>query len=805
MQQKPGAVKYKVLAGYMLVFLIAVTSVWFVYTEILKIALPAQDSSDNKKIIQISNTIADLYASEALGRSSILTGAATDYNKYNRLIDSINGNIEIIKKDVEAQQIPKFDSIQLLLTRKKNSVTGIIKYRRENTQENTAALAISGIYDVKDSILSTVKPVKIQKRHQWQRLVNALLTPRQLDSLSKLPVSNDSLAIAFEQVLSKLLIKDNKIKYQLYRKEQKLLEENRIISDQLRVILASVENEFLQKSYNKIEESKTAIYNTIKIMAWVGALTLFILIIFAWIILKDLNTNQKYRRRLEILNEENENLLRTKSMLMATVTHDLQTPLGSIIGFHDLMKSSGINTKQHQYLNNIKESTDYILKLVNDLLDFSKLENNRITIDLVPFNIKNSIDSTCRTLELIALNKNIELNWDIDDELNSGFVSDPYRLKQVLTNLISNSIKFTRTGSVEVSARIDNGNIIIAVIDTGIGIAKDKHADVFKEFTQAHSGIEKKFGGTGLGLTISKKITELLGGTITLESEEGQGSIFTIKLPCFPATLNDAEQLPANKTETDGHFLYGKKILFVDDDNVQLTLMKELFAKFPVTVNTLTDASLVVSILEQDNYDLVLTDIQMPIIDGFELVKLIRQHSEIKISALPVIALSGKRDLQASDFNARGFTTHHPKPVQLDALLAIMSGLIGSGKDLIQQPAITSPANNNGLYNLESLRQFTDNDDESLKIILNTFITSANENCEVLTEAMKNKDAQKIASTAHKMIPMLKQMEVHTIANLLMPLEDTIEEMDWQEIDGYVQLVCKKMKHLLNQFRLEVA
>ncbi|RZJ69054.1 MAG: response regulator [Flavobacterium sp.] len=801
MDHKPKAVKYKVIAGYLLLFAIAVVSVWFVYTEILKIATPKQTGGDNKKIIKISNTIADLYASEALGRISILTGSTSDHNKYNQLIDSINSEIQSIKTDVEPNQVSKFDSIQLLLTRKKNSVAEIIQYRKDNTQENAVQQSITGIYNVKDSILGTVKPVKTNERYQWRQLVNSLLTPRQMDSLSKLPVSNDSLAMAFDKVLTKLLIRDNALKYQLYRKEQKLLEENRIISDQLRVILATVENEFLQDSYSDITETEDAIKKTIDIMAWVGAGTLLLLIIFAWMIIRDLASNQNYRKQLELLNEENEGLLRSKSMLMATVTHDLQTPLGSIIGFHDLLKNSGVNVKQSQYLENIRESADYILKLVNDLLDFSKLENNRITIETVSFNVKNSIENTCRALEPLAHTKNIELNWDLDEDLNSNFISDPYRIRQVLTNLISNSIKFTREGSVEITARLVNESIYMSVLDTGIGIAREKHGDVFKEFTQAHSGIEKKFGGTGLGLTISKRIIELLDGTLQLESEEGQGSIFTIILPAIPA--GDLQPRTAEPLITECHALQGKRILVIDDDNVQLSLMKELLSNYSDNVTTEINSSFVMPLLESEYYDIVLTDIQMPILDGFDLIALIRQHPVRQIAKLPVIALSGKRDLTESDFTSRGFTAHHPKPINMETLLALLCDL--TGEETPVAPKATIQSNTNALYSLKSLSQFTYGDPEALKIILTTFIASAYENCEVLQGASAEKDRQKVSDTAHKMIPMLKQMEVHSIANLLMPLEDNVENMEWEEVSMRVHSICRKMAQLIIELEKEIA
>lgn len=804
MVQKPKAVKYKVIAGYVLLFAMAALSVWLVYTEILKLAGSGQSGKENQKIIQISTTIANLYASEAIGRNAILTESDADFKKYSGLIDNIHLEIDSIKNNVDKRQLPKLDSIQLLIDRKRNSIREIIAYHKEFPRRDTYSKAIEGIHHTKDSIVRKRKPVQITKKYPGQKSIDVILTPRLKESLSKTKVPNDSLAMAYDQVLIRLSKKEKDQENMLLRKEQQLLDENRIISDQLRGILRSVEEDFFQKSYEQIRRAEAGVQKTIEKVAWIGAIGLLVLILFAWFIIRDISINQKHRRQLEILNQENEELLRTKSMLMATVTHDLQTPLGSIIGFHDLIKDSGITGKQKQYLNNIQESANYILKLVNDLLDFSRLENNRISIEKTAFNIKNVIENTCKTLEPMATNKGIELNWDINEELNANYISDPYRIKQVLTNLVSNAIKFTPEGSVEVTGKIEGNNIHISVIDTGIGISKEKHADVFKEFTQAHSGIEKKFGGTGLGLTISKKILELLDGKIVLESEEGQGSIFTIIIPCIASPGNIVvEELPAYREEHFS-FLKDKKILIVDDDKMQLTLMKELFLNYPANVQTEINAASVIRRLENDSFDLLLTDIQMPSIDGFELVQLIRNNPNSHIATLPVVALSGKRDLTEKDFSSGGFTAHHPKPVQLEQLLQLISGIFNG--PIIETTVATkeSTAEANSLYNLRSLAQFTYNDPESLKTILRTFIDSAKENCEVLKDAVSSRNEQQLAETAHKMIPMLKQMEVYSIVELLEPLEDRNHNMDWSALNNHVEIICKKTELLCDAFTAEI-
>lgn len=798
---QPRSTKGKVIFGYLLLFAIAAVSVWFVYTEILRIALPEKEvNAENKKIIRISNAIANLYAAENVGRNSILTGSSRDYNEYNKILDSVNLQIEEIKKQSDPAQLGKLDTIQDLLKRKRRSIDEIIVFRRYYDEKNTFDRAVGQITKVKDSLNRRVKPIQFRSNTQMRQFLNSVLTKRQMDSLSKLPVSNEQLTSAIEKMLTQVIIRDNKMKYQLFKKEQKLQDENRVISDQLRIVLSSLEKEILQKSYAKINASKAAINNTIETIAWIGAVTFLLLIIFAGIILRDLTQSQNYRKQLETLNDEKEDLLRSKTMLLATVTHDLQTPLGSVIGFSDLLKKTEISPKQQQYLDNIKHSSHYILKLVNDLLDFSKLENNKISIEKVSFNFKELIENICKPLEQNATNKNIELRCDVEEELNANFISDPYRIKQILTNLISNAIKFTQEGSVEVIAKIERQQIIVSVIDTGIGIAKNEQDAVFKEFTQAHAGIEKKFGGTGLGLTIAQKMLELLGGSVTLVSEEGQGSIFTISIPAIRTEIRNNL---ISQTAIELDFLRDKRILIVDDDAMQLSLMQEIFANYPVSVTTLTDASKVKNLLEKERFDLVMSDIQMPKIDGFELVRIIRNNNAPEIAKIPVIALSGKRDLNPEDFTSRGFTTFHPKPLQLEELLLQMKAIFSNERPVFRQQQQKQQSNGR-LFNLDSLNQFTQNDPNALRMIVTNFIDSTKENCAILTAAAEENHADKMADIAHKMIPMFRQMEVWSVAEMLEPIEEKSLQFEHSELQHYVADICERIENLAVKLKLEV-
>lgn len=780
------SIKFKIAIVYIVLFAAALFSGGYIFKEVKRITLPEQSViEESNKVFLVSSAITSLYSSEASSRSAILTGKEKDIKAYNSQIDSIYNQIEHIKLDViDPYIVQKLDTVQLLLDKKKKSFSEIISFRKSINQNENYDSAIKEIYSAKEEIEKNHKPkvevTERQRKSLLSRLGQALRaeTPDTVKITINEPKMTDSLVNAMERIFAEAQKKDSKFQRELLQKEQSLLLENKILTDQLRTILQSVEQNIINTSYQKINESKAIIGNATDNIAWIGGSAIITVIILGWIILQDLNQTQQYRIRLEKLNREKEDLLRSKTMLLATVTHDIQTPLGSVLGFTDLLSKTQLNDKQNKYIKNIQSSSEYIVKLVNDLVDFSKLENNKISISEEVFNFKTLINDTCFPLVPIADNKKITFKWTIDENLNDKFTSDPERIKQVLTNLITNAIKFTQEGGIELVAKSNETQIIIQVIDSGIGIAKSQIEHVFQEFRQAHDGIEKKFGGTGLGLNISKRIITLLNGTITASSELNRGSVFTITLPKKTAPQVDTiSSINNNDKSIVEKRLKEKKVLIIDDDKLQLQLMEEIFTPLFKEVILINDASNAISILTSNHFDLVLTDIQMPKMDGFELIQIIRETSETK--NIPVIALSGKRNLTPEDFTELGFTSSHPKPIKFPKLVKeiglilfpnLKDELNNVEVEIETEVEIKTPSNQ--LYNLDKIREFIGASTDAMNNILVIFIESTQENLLDLKYAAEDLDIESLSNIAHKMIPMFKQLEILKIVPLLEHLED---------------------------------
>lgn len=794
MSTKSKSVKGKVITGYILLFIVGAVSIAFLYNQIVKTTRPKGEVSKSRQLIDLSDALSMLYTAESAGQNSEFIISEKGFSQYNRMIDSVISRMNRIKVQRDSVYDPKLDSIAIYLEKKKTSVARIRvlnhQYNNETSLSNAKRKLEKSIDSLNKSKTNTY--VKNTRTTEFNNIISEVLTPEQINRLNKQLISDAELLALYNKTYSELTIREDKIRNELKEKERILQNENLILSGKIQLLLSDIGDEILENSYREMEQNQKEMEHTTLVLLWAAILGVLLLLLFGWIIIRDLSRQQHYRDRLEKLNQENSMLLRSKTMLLATVTHDLQTPLGSILGFSDLLKATPLDTVQKQYVSNISGSSDYILNLVNDLVDFSKLENNNIKIKKVAFNPKQLIETTFNTLKRNAIDKDIVLLYEVEDTLDINVVSDPYRVKQVLTNLVTNAIKFTQKGHVKIVGKIANDTVVLEVSDTGIGISEEEQQHIFEEFTQAHPDIEKQFGGTGLGLTISKRIAELLGGSLSVESQLDSGSIFSFSIPLVISEAVSKEEKKINNYD----FLKGKKILIIDDDNMQLSLIATLFASYPIELTTLNDATKVIPLLMEKNFDLIFTDIQMPKKSGYALIKKIRNHPDNQIKNIPVVALSGKRDISLEDYIEKQFTYFLGKPLQMEEALQVMNFIFNQDAPRPEKnETVIEKIDSDKLYDLSSLKQFTANDKSALNNIISVFLKSSKTSINELESNTENSD--KLAEIAHRMIPMLRQIESHEIVWLLEKLED--KKIPKKEIKKYISGLIEKLNILTTE------
>jgi PAS domain S-box-containing protein len=360
-----------------------------------------------------------------------------------------------------------------------------------------------------------------------------------------------------------------------------------------------------------------------------------------------------------------------KSQFLANMSHEIRTPLNGILGLLDLSLATALNDTQLSYLRKANLSAKTLLNIINDVLDISKIEAGQMQLERVPFALQQILDHIGSQFSLQAQGKNIEFELEYQGPENVWVLGDPTRLFQILMNLCSNSVKFTEKGksvlSCEAVAVGQEMVVTICVSDTGIGIEENVLPLLFSNFTQADSSISRKFGGTGLGLSIVKALVDLMDGTINVTSKLGQGSRFEIALRL---PLSNTEQAPAIE-QPDVH-LDGKRILLVEDNAINQMIASEMIVASGAHVECAENGQLGLELLTQQDFDLVLMDIQMPVMDGCTAISHIR--AEKKWQALPVIALTA--NVMAHDiekYHTLGFSDHLAKPFERKDLLELVA------------------------------------------------------------------------------------------------------------------------------------
>lgn len=534
------------------------------------------------------------------------------------------------------------------------------------------------------------------------------------------------------------------------------------LTAQMDTIMKGFENNLINQAKAMSHREQMVRQRSSSILGYVALGAILLIILFMIIIWRDLARNNRYRKELEDANKRAGELLETREKLMLTITHDIKAPLSSIIGYIDLMNQLSINDKEKEYLSNMESSSKHILKLVTDLLDFHRLDLNKMEINRESFNPYLLFDELGNSFSPLVHSKHLSFNVSLSSDLDGYFISDSLRIRQIVTNLLSNAIKFTNKGEISLTAQYNSSMLVISVKDTGIGMKSNQKKIAFQEFTRLPQAQGQD--GVGLGLSIVSKLVALLEGTINVKSEINEGTEFVVKIPIYRL-----QGEPEHKQTTPLHSL---SILIIDDDKVQLALTREMLLKQGIQSTCCTQVDEVLDELRANRFDALLTDVQMPTISGFDLLNLLRSANIGQSKDIPIIAVTARSDIQKNEFVDNGFYGCLYKPFTSNELLSILHQIDNNqthSQELASLPSINSVADDE--FDFTALIAFTIDDKEVSKSILSTFVDETMKDIDTIREALTDNNICIISSKAHKLLPLFILMNNSESIELLKLME----------------------------------
>lgn len=453
--------------------------------------------------------------------------------------------------------------------------------------------------------------------------------------------------------------------------------------------------------------------------------------------------------------------VKAKQQFLSNMSHEIRTPMNAIIGFTKVVLKTELSSKQREYLQAIKTSGDALIVLINDILDLAKVDSGKMSFEKVPFKMAKSIAAMIHVFDIKSQEKNVKLLKEYDLSIPEVVVGDPVRLHQIILNLVSNAVKFTAKGKIIVSARLVEENdkdviIEFAVSDTGIGILENKMETIFENFQQASSGTSRIYGGTGLGLAIVKQLVEGQKGSIKVQSAIGQGSTFSFRLP-FLKTNSEAQIIEEIITLDDD--IKNIKVLVVEDIALNQLLMRTLLDEFGFTCDIASNGQIAIDKLQTNTYDIILMDLQMPIMNGFEATEYIRNKLNLNV---PIVALTA--DVTTVDIDkckAVGMNDYLSKPVDERLLYSKIIGLLKKVYQTKQEEIKSILEVKTRCIDLNYLMNRTKSNPDLMSEMISLYLEQTPPLIFAMRQSFDKKDWTTLYSTVHKMIPSFSIVGIH--------------------------------------------
>lgn len=739
---------------------------------------------------------------------------------YTLLLAILLFSLVFVHREMEAlsaaddQQNLRTDSLLTLLHEKDQNTIQMLRVLSEANDSLLSASEIEEIISEQDSVITQQRVqhrvitkrdslITTPKKKGFFKRLAEVFSPSKQDSAV---LVNTSLEVATDTILQPTTSKDSlQQKIRMATEEKRLQRKKTIrrtstkyqrmntqLTARMDSLIKQYEEEMTLRARQDAELQQEVRMRSARIIGGIAVGAVLLSAFFLILIMRDISRSNRYRQQLEVANKRAEDLLVAREKLMLAITHDFKAPLGSIMGYTELLSRLTEDERQRFYLDNMKSSSEHLLKLVSDLLNFHRLDLNKAEVNRVTFNPSQLFDEIYVSFEPLTAAKGLALQCHVAPELNGRYISDPLRLRQIVNNLLSNAVKFTQKGEISLTASYDSSKLTIAIADTGKGMASEDRERIFQEFTRL-SGAQGE-EGFGLGLSIVKKLVTLLEGTIDVQSTLGKGSCFTVTLPLYPvgksiAESESTESENADITEESAVIPPMKviRVLLIDDDRIQLNLTAAMLKQHGIDAVCCEQLEQLIEQLRSSVFDVLLTDIQMPAINGFDLVKLLRASNIPQAKTIPVIAVTARSEMDKAALHEHGFAGCLHKPFTVKELLMT----VNEGQLSADEAHITEDMATAGI-NFSALTAYSEDDPEAASSIIQTFIEETGKNIERMQQALNDKEVDGIAAMAHKLLPLFTMIGV----------DEAIPLLEWLEVQrgqDFSKKVKEKTDHVLQE------
>ncbi|MDR1879316.1 MAG: response regulator [Tannerellaceae bacterium] len=797
----------RVLLGYASIILLAICTVAYIFNLIARIAGETESGNTaREKVYVVTNALSLLYESET--HTHFIGMAEDELNLFHSAMEKVHEQMQVLRTyTTDSAQSAKIEKIEGLLVQKSENIQQLYAAWQESERlyaKNIAKAMTTPqkpveqveVVQSKEEIKKDTVVVQRQKRSFFKRVaevfapvkedttivVNAT-SKMQRDSLVSTYNPSDTIASVLKKLQSNIAGERIQLNQKLSERLTTLRYNNNVITNEINQILLGIEEEEMANSLGQAQMRQEMLHDASRTIANIAVVAIIVTLIFLYLILRDILRSRYYRKHLEKAKQYAESLLQSRERLMLMISHDIRAPLSSILGHIDLMMEDKPRGKQREYLENMSTSSNHILSLVNDLLDFHRLESGQVEVHPAPFHIPALFEEIHSSFKPAAEQKKLSLDLHIDAPGDTQtYLGDAIRIRQAIGNLLSNAIKFTWEGHVALSVSVTpetamESRLTVSVKDDGPGIPEAEQSKIFAAFTRL-AGAEKT-EGFGLGLSITGKLIALMGGEITLDSAEGKGSEFTVTLPLplsdgeiepddgkAPAPSGTAEQRPAFP-EKETH------CLLVDDDVLQLKMIEELLKRHAIKVTTCTNPNKVIDSLSRSPFDIIITDIQMPGLEGYSLLKQIRASGVPGADTIPVVAASASIAEKKAHYEEAGFSGFLNKPFTSVELLSLMNELL-TAKAKPKRAAL----------DIAALTLFADGDEEAIAGILKTCSEETGKNIRALETALAAKDRAEASGMAHKLVPLFTLLKAPGLETLkaIEKNDDALPDEEWRRL-----------------------